>query len=140
MTTARTGVVRAYVSFMQKSGDFFQLHGDSTTYVDALLTQVCATAAMFSSHCVYALNSWKLRHSPSVSRNHTFYMHLQNMSQAYKVEIIVYRFQIIRSLLKVNIFYKYFFKKLTSLIFRNSRQFLNFYYMKCFLVCRQTST
>ena len=36
------------------------------------------------------------------------------------------------SILKVNIFYKYFFLKLNPVIFRNSRHFLNFYYMKCF--------
>ena len=29
-------------------------------------------------------------------------------------------------ILKVNIFYKYFFKKLSPVIFRNSRHFLNF--------------
>ena len=38
-------------------------------------------------------------------------------------------------LLKVNIFYKYYFQKLSPVIFRNSRHFLNFYLMKCFLVC-----
>ena len=70
--------------------------------------------------------------TPSLYKMVFFAKHSQHMKRRHR------RMNYIS--LKVNIFYKYFFQKLSPVIFRNSRHFLDFYYMKCFLVCHQMST